>query len=139
MADQDGYAMIADSLNKTGQRLRELIEAEARARESQSKSEYLALQSQINPHFLYNTLNGFIALNRMGERKQLEASIIQLTRLFRYICNNKRYFHRFEGIQFAQQYLDLQKLRFAGQTNTVFRLTTMLRMSSFPNRYTAAC
>lgn len=115
VADKDGYAMIADSLNKTGQRLRELIEAEAKARESQSKSEYLALQSQITPHFLYNTLNGFIALNRMGERKQLETSIIQLTRLFRYICNNNDTSTVSKEFEFAQQYLDLQKLRFTGQ------------------------
>ena len=112
VADKDGYAMIADSLNKTGQRLKDLIEAEASARDSQSRAEYLALQSQINPHFLYNTLNGFAALNRMGERKQLETSIIQLTHLFRYICDSGDISTVSREYQFAMQYLELQKLRF---------------------------
>ena len=112
VADKEGYQMIADSLNATGHRLRELIEAEAEARESQSKAEYLALQSQINPHFLYNTLNGFLALNRMGEKQQLETSILQLTRLFRYICNHSDTATLAQEYQFAVQYLELQKLRF---------------------------
>lgn len=113
--DSEGYGMIADSLNKTGQRLHELVEAEASARESQSRSEYLALQSQINPHFLYNTLNGFIALNRMGERKLLENSIIQLTRLFRYTCSSSDISTAAQEYQFARQYLELQRLRFGEQ------------------------
>lgn len=112
VADKEGYAMIADSLNKTGQRLKDLIEAEASARDSQSRAEYLALQSQINPHFLYNTLNGFAALNRMGERKQLETSILQLTHLFRYICDSGDLSTVSREYQFARQYLELQKLRF---------------------------
>ena len=112
VADKEGYQMIADSLNSTGRRLHDLIEAEADARECQIKAEYLALQSQINPHFLYNTLNGFIALNRMGEKQQLETSIIQLTKMFRYICNDNDIATLEQEYQFATQYLDLQKLRF---------------------------
>ena len=112
VADEEGYQMIADSLNSTGRRLHDLIEAEAEARECQIKAEYLALQSQINPHFLYNTLNGFIALNRMGEKQQLETSIIQLTKMFRYICNDNDTATLAQEYQFAKQYLDLQKLRF---------------------------
>lgn len=112
VADKEGYQMIADSLNSTGRRLHDLIEAEAEAHECQIKAEYMALQSQINPHFLYNTLNGFIALNRMGEKQQLETSIIQLTKMFRYICNDNDTASLAQEYQFATQYLDLQKLRF---------------------------
>jgi hypothetical protein len=36
------------------------------------EAEYQALQSQVQPHFIYNVLNGFIGLNRMGEKKGLE-------------------------------------------------------------------
>ena len=115
VADKEGYQMIADSLNSTGRRLHDLIEAEADARECQIKAEYLALQSQINPHFLYNTLNGFIALNRMGEKQQLETSIIQLTKMFRYICNDNGTATLAQEYQFAMQYLDLQKLRFGNR------------------------
>lgn len=106
------YQIIADALNETGQKLQQLITAEAEARDSQSRAEFLALQAQINPHFLYNTLNGFIALNRMGERRQLETSIFQLTKLFRHICSSSDTVTVEQECSFASQYLELQKLRF---------------------------
>lgn len=111
------YQIIADALNETGQKLQQLIIAEAEARDSQSRAEFLALQAQINPHFLYNTLNGFIALNRMGERQQLETSIFQLTKLFRHICSSNDSVTVEQEYTFASQYLELQKLRFDERIN----------------------
>ncbi len=115
VAENKDFQAIANALNQTGQKLDALIHTEAEARASQSRAEYLALQSQINPHFLYNVLNGFIALNRMGERQLLEESILHLTRLFRYICNNDDITTVAREYDFAVQYLELQKLRFGDQ------------------------
>lgn len=103
---------IADALNETGQKLDQLIHRESEARAGRFRAEYLALQSQINPHFLYNILNGFIALNRMGERQLLEQSIRHLTKLFRYICSNSDTATVAQEADFIVQYLELQKLRF---------------------------
>lgn len=114
-AGNEDFQAIADALNQTGQKLDALIHTEAEARASQSRAEYLALQSQINPHFLYNVLNGFIALNRMGERQLLESSILHLTKLFRYICSNDDTTTVAREYDFAVQYLELQKLRFGDQ------------------------
>jgi two-component system sensor histidine kinase YesM len=110
--DKKELLLIADALNETGHKIEELIKTEYDARISKSKAEYTALQSQINPHFLYNTLNGFIALNRTGEKKLLEDSIIQLTKLFRYICNDNDITTVEAEYDFATRYLELQKLRF---------------------------
>ena len=109
---EEEYQVIVDAVNEMGQNLKALIRAEADARDSQSRAEFRALQSQINPHFLYNTLNGFIALNRMGESKQLEISILQLTKLFRHICSRSDSVTVDQEYQFASQYLQLQQLRF---------------------------
>ena len=79
---------------------------------SQKNAQYQALQAQINPHFLYNTLNNFVALNRIGERKLLEDSIIQLTRIFHYTCSNSGYSTLQEEFSFIEHYLFLQKIRF---------------------------
>lgn len=79
---------------------------------NQQKAEYMALQSQINPHFLYNTLNGFIALNRMGEKKKLEKAIIQLTHLFRYTCTKADTTTVADEMKFLKEYLELEKLKY---------------------------
>lgn len=110
-------ALISDALNEMAQQLNDHIIREYKAVISQRNAEYIALQSQINPHFLYNTLNGFIALNRMGERDTLEKAILQLTHLFRYTCKNESISTVGQELDFVSRYLELQKLRFEDRLN----------------------
>lgn len=104
--------IIADELNQMADNLDLYIKREYIAVINQQKAEYKALQSQINPHFLYNTLNGFIALNRMGEKKILEKSIIQLTHMFQYTCHPEDTTSLEHELHFLEEYLNLQKLKY---------------------------
>lgn len=106
------FEQITIQLNRMIESLDEHIKKEFMAVISQKNAQYQALQAQINPHFLYNTLNNFVALNRIGERKLLEDSIIQLTRIFHYTCSNSGYSTLQEEFSFIEHYLFLQKIRF---------------------------
>lgn len=75
-------------------------------------AEFMALQSQIQPHFFYNILNGFVALNRMGERKRLEISLHALKDMLRYTIEHERWATVAEEFAFVERYSALQKLRF---------------------------
>ncbi len=75
-------------------------------------AEYLALQSQIQPHFLYNVLGGFAALNRMGARDTLERSILALKELLRYAVDHDARATVGEELSFIARYCELQKMRF---------------------------
>lgn len=112
LRDDSVFKRIADAVNVMTVHLKEYIEKEFLLEIQQQKAEYRALQSQINPHFLYNTLNGFIALNRMGEKKTLERSVIGLSRLFRYACGKQEAATVDEEIQFLEEYLKLEKLKY---------------------------
>lgn len=114
---QDELSMISGALNEMSEKLNRHIETEYKAKISQRNAEYRALQSQINPHFFYNTLNGFIALNRMGETGLLEKSILELTQLFRYTCSRETVTAVGEELEFVKRYLELQKLRFEERLN----------------------
>lgn len=103
---------ISDELNTMADKMDAHIQKEYIAVINQQKAEYKALQSQINPHFLYNTLNGFIALNRMGEQKKLEKSILHLTHLFRYTCHPEDTTMISNEFGFLEEYLSLQKLKY---------------------------
>lgn len=111
---EDGYEfqLIASALNAMGSKLKEHIQKECDALMEKQNAEYLALQSQVNPHFLNNTLNGLIGLNRSGEKKLLETSLLQLASMFRYTCKNDSCSTVKEEAAFVEQYLALQKLRF---------------------------
>lgn len=112
LSGQQEFIEISHALNHMTDTLNEYIINEYKASLSQQEAEFRALQAQINPHFLYNTLNGFIALNRMGEKRLLEKSIIQLTHLFQYTCNNTMDTSIQSELSFIQQYLELQSLKY---------------------------
>lgn len=112
LREDSEFKLIGDAVDTMTDHLKEYIEREYLMEIQQQKAEYRALQSQINPHFLYNTLNGFVALNRMGEKKLLERSIIDLSRLFRYACSRKETAEVQEEVGFLENYLQLEKLKY---------------------------
>lgn len=109
---QDEIAQLGNALNTMLARFEELIEREYKAVLGQRNAEYLALQSQIQPHFLYNTLNGFIGLNRIGDRQTLEKAILSLSSLLRYILEQTDWVTLQDEFLFLQRYCELQQLRF---------------------------
>ncbi len=76
------------------------------------EAEYQSLQARIQPHFLYNVLNGLIGLNRMGEKAAIEAAVLDLKALLRYTLDHERTVTLAGELSFVSKYLDLQKLRF---------------------------
>lgn len=114
------YRKIAKAINHMTRRLKEYIEREYTLVIQQQKAQYLALQSQINPHFFYNTLNVFVALNRMGEKELLEKGIIELSDMFRYTCSTQNVVTVEEEMNFLQDYLKLEKLKYDEKLEYIF-------------------
>jgi two-component system, LytTR family, sensor kinase len=76
------------------------------------QSELRFLRSQINPHFLFNTLNNLYALTLKKSDKAPEI-VLKLSEIMRYMlyeCNEKRVLLTKE-IQYIENYLDLERLR----------------------------
>ena len=58
------------------------------SRQQELKSRSLALQSQINPHFYYNTLSSIIVLAENGQSEEVITLCRNLTKIMRYITNS---------------------------------------------------
>ncbi len=84
-----------------------------RMEQSLREAQFLGLQSQINPHFLFNTLN-IIARSAMFERAEATADLIQsLSRLFRYnLRDSRKTVLLKEELDVLEEYLAIQKRRF---------------------------
>jgi two-component system, sensor histidine kinase YesM len=108
----DEIAQLGQALNDMIIKLNELIDREYRAVLNQRNAEYLALQSQVRPHFLYNTLNGFIGLNRLGEKDALEKAIISLRFMLRYSLGHDTWSTLDEEFNMIRSYCELQTIRF---------------------------
>jgi two-component system sensor histidine kinase YesM len=119
--NHDEISDLGRALNNMIERLNELIEREYKAVINQRNAEYRALQSQIHPHFIYNTLNGFLGLNRLNDMVGLEKAILALSGMLHYIFEGEEWVHLRDEITFIQRYSELQWLRFRE------RLTTQIR------------
>jgi len=82
-------------------------------REMQHSAELQALQSRINPHFLYNSLNSIAGLARVNPEKT-EKMAIALSEFCRYTnkMSNSTYAKVSEEVELANIYLDIEKTRF---------------------------
>ncbi len=76
------------------------------------QSELRFLKSQINPHFLFNTLNNLYALTLKKSDKAPEI-VLKLAEIMRYMLYecNERSVHLSKEIQYMHNYLDLERLR----------------------------
>ncbi len=73
---------------------------------------YQALQSQVQPHFLYNVLGVILGLNRIGETEKITETVSALKDMLRYIQSQNSWTSLEEECQFIDQYCLLQKIRF---------------------------
>jgi two-component system sensor histidine kinase YesM len=127
-------ATLGGNLNNMIAKLNELITRDYKLVISQKKAKYQALVSQIQPHFLYNILNGFLGLNRMGKRKLLEESIINLTDMLRYTLAPEEYYQATIENEFAfiNKYCILQKLRFEEKMEIDIRYDETVKKIKIP-------
>ena len=108
---------IATTLNEMIEKINRHIDNEYKFKMEQKAAEYQALQAEINPHFLHNILNLLIAMNRVGDRRILEQSIISLSHMFRYTCEHNFNSTIRQEFDFIQDYLFLQKSRLEERLN----------------------
>lgn len=82
------------------------------------QSELSYLKAQINPHFLFNTLNSIYALSLM-KSDQTPKAILKLSSLMRYVVteSEKEWIPIQQEIQYINDFIELQKLRLDEATN----------------------
>jgi len=76
---------------------------------------YQALQSQVQPHFLYNILGVILGLNRSGESEKISSTVSALKEMLRYTQSQNSWTSLEEECQFLEQYCLLQKTRFGNR------------------------
>lgn len=83
----------------------------------QLKSELNLLKSQVNPHFLFNTLNNLFSIAQKNNDDETADGLLKLSQLMRYMIyeSNVDLVSLEKEITYIRNYIDLQKLRFENQ------------------------
>ena len=105
--------MLSDSLNTMIDKINELFEQVKKEQIRLRKAEFELLQSQINPHFLYNTLDTIVWLAEAGEQKKVVSMVGSLSEFFRTSLNQgKDIISIREELQHVRSYLEIQQVRY---------------------------
>jgi two-component system sensor histidine kinase YesM len=109
----DEVGRLSRRFNLMVARIRELMEQNIHEQEAKRKSELDVLQSQINPHFLYNTLNSVVRMAGSGKSEDVITMITSLSKFFRIsLSKGKRIITVQEELEHIRNYLIIQKVRY---------------------------
>lgn len=106
-------AMLAESFNTMGGEIKELIEDINTEQRNAKDAELRLLQEQINPHFLYNTLDTIVWMIEAGDNRQAVNMVQELSRFFRTTLQKGRDLIMVrEEEEHIRSYLEIQQVRY---------------------------
>lgn len=104
---------LSRKFNSMTREIQKLMEESEREQRAKRRYELKALQSQINPHFLYNTLDSIIWMAEWGKNQEVVKMTSSLARLLRRsISNEQEVVTIEEEINYTEAYLTIQKMRY---------------------------
>ncbi len=108
---EDEISQVGHKFNRMLQQINELIAEVKESEQEKRKSEIKALQAQIDPHFLYNTLNTIYWKSEMEEQQAVSGMIVSLSLLFRLGLNNGQEITTLrQELEHVTQYMKLQMM-----------------------------
>ncbi len=109
---EDEFSAVGIQINQMLDNIQELNHRNTELLRINNVTEINHLTEQINPHFLYNTLE-IIRNLLIFDSKKADRLIIQLTQILRYSINTSRkYVYLEEDMSYIRDYLEIQKTRF---------------------------
>ncbi|HHW46834.1 MAG TPA: histidine kinase [Clostridiales bacterium] len=116
-------ANLAKAFNLMVTKIRQLMDQIVHEQEAKRISELEALQAQINPHFLYNTLDSIVWMAEKGKMQEVITMVTSLARLFRIsISKGRNIITVEEEIEHARNYLIIQKIRYKNKFNFIINV-----------------
>lgn len=112
-ADVEEVQLLSDGIESMVGRLKQLIEKNAAQEKQRRRTELALLQAQINPHFLYNTLDTIVWLIESGEIGGAVTMVGSLSNFFRFsLSRGQNVITLAEEEQHIRSYLEIQQMRY---------------------------
>lgn len=119
--------VLSDSFEHMSNRIKQLMERVRTEETELRKTELKALQAQINPHFLYNTLDSIQWMCEQGKNEDAMKMVSALAKLFRIsISRGHELIPIKDELQHAKNYLVIQSYRYRNQFSYSFDIETRL-------------
>jgi len=117
---RDEVGMLGRHFNIMVTRVRDLLEEVKTTQTRKKEAEYAALQSQINPHFIYNTLETIRMKAELNDDEEVADMTFTLGKLLRYGVNHEEQLATVgQELEHLNNYIALQNMRFSNKFNLV--------------------
>ncbi|MEK3835996.1 sensor histidine kinase [Paenibacillus sp. FSL R7-0128] len=116
---QDEFAQISLAFNQAASDMDNLIRTVYLQKIHVKEAELQALQYQINPHFLYNTLSSINSLANMGQTEKVSRMVTGLTKFYRLTLNDGRNMIPLASeLEQVRSYINIQKIKYSDRFDT---------------------
>lgn len=119
---RDEFSTLINGYNLMVAKIRTLLNEVVEKEKNRRNAELYALQAQINPHFLYNTLNSiryFAKVYQAPEIREMTTALIQLSKAS---LSSEKFITIEKELELTRQYLAIQKMRYG----SILRFSCML-------------
>ena len=124
---QDEIEILAKGFNDMAENMQQLISKIKEDEQKMRKADLRLLQEQINPHFLYNTLDTIVWLIEGNKNDEAVNMVVTLSDFFRLVLSKGREFISVkEEKQHISSYLEIQEVRYRDILEYDFQIDPML-------------
>ncbi|MDF2922318.1 MAG: hypothetical protein K0R57_1232 [Paenibacillaceae bacterium] len=124
ISTQDELAFLGQSFNEMAEKIESLVKEVYERKLNEREAELTALQAQLNPHFLYNTLDTIYLKMYLGENDEQTAELVlALSGLLRYALQNPHTQTTVrDEIDHISKYISIQSARIGGRLETFIQV-----------------
>jgi two-component system sensor histidine kinase YesM len=129
----DEIDQLIDTYNLMVERISSLIESERQTADKLKVSEVRALQSQINPHFLYNMLDMINWQAKKGNAEAVSRAVQSLSRFYRLVLSGEGILIPIrDELRHVELYMELQNMRYEDKINFIIDVPDELMDCQIP-------
>lgn len=121
VTSSDEIGQLSERYNEMLQQIKSLLKGLMDTQQAQHEAEMLALQAQINPHFIYNTLASIRFLVFSGKKEETDRALLSLGNILHGTLSNPHDLSTVgQEIKLLQNYIDLQRISFSHPLSVSF-------------------
>lgn len=127
-SNKDEVGELIDNYNYMIERISTLVEEQYRSGQELKNAELKALQAQINPHFLYNTLDMISWLAQKNATAEVETAVITLAKFYKLSLNSGRELVSIrEELLHVFNYVKIQNMRYSNKIQLIMDVSEEIK------------
>ncbi len=129
---EDEFGQLATGFNKMTTQLKETMEDQVQAERTLNNTRIQMMQAQLNPHFLYNTLDTIKWAGKVNHVPEVATMSASLAGILRTSISEKQFCKLSKELELVENYCEIQKIRFDDKFDLTIDVDEKLKEAVIP-------